>query len=310
MIETMAAKQNVPDRVDSGLMNLRNPFLAAAATIAALALAACGGPGPRDAGITGLAPVAGEVEGWAPITEAQIFEGEELFDLINGGAEIYHEFGFRQALAQDFSGPEQRLVALEIFEMKDSAAAYGTYSFKISGSGRTLEMSDEAMLEDYYLNFRGGPYVVTLTGMSDDEITMQGVTGIARAVAKKIQIEGEVPAIVAELMAGDEKPDRLHYLRGELAVANAAPFTIGMRLGMTEGAAARFGDRTEIMLRYPDAQLARQQFAELVGELGGRAGWTVVEEREGDSALLDDGKGSHIELAWSGETIMLVVSES
>ena len=288
----------------------RDPFLAATVAIGTLALAACGGPEPREASITDLAPVTGEVEGWAPIAEAQVFEGEDLFELINGGAEIYHEFGFRQALAQDFTGPDQRLIALEVFEMMDSAAAYGTYSFKISGSGRTLEVGDEAMLEDYYLNFRGGQYVVTLTGMSDDEITMQGITRIARAIAENIQIEGEVPAIVAELMAGDGKPDRLYYLRGELAAANAAPFTIGIRLGITEGAAARFRDRTEVMLRYPDAQLAQQQFAAFVGELGGRAGWAVVEEREGDSALLDDGKGSHIKLALSDDTIMLVVSES
>jgi hypothetical protein len=309
MLEPIAAKQNVPDRVDSGLMIQRDPLLAPAVAIGTLVLATCGGPGPRDASIADLVPVAGEVEEWAPITEAQIFESEELFELINGGAEIYHEFGFRQALAQDFTGPEQRLIALEVFEMNDSAGAYGTYSFKSSGSGRTLEIGDEAMLEDYYLNFRAGPYVVTLTGMSDDEITMQGITRIARATAQNIQIEGEVPAIVAELMAGDQKPERLHYLRGELAVANAAPFTIGMRLGMTEGAAARFSDRTDVMLRYPDAQLARQQFAAFVDELGSRAGWTVVEERDGDSALLDDGKGSHIKLAWFDDTIMLVVSK-
>jgi len=288
----------------------RDPFLAAAVAIGTLALATCGGPGPHEATIADLAPAAGEVEAWAPVAEAQVFEGDDLFELINGGAEIYHEFGFRRALAQDFTGPEQRLIALEVFEMKDTAAAYGTYSFKISGSGRPLELGDEAMLEDYYLNLRRGPYVVTLTGMNDDEITMQGITRIAGAIAENIQIDGEVPAVVAELAAGDGKPERVYYLRGELALANVAPFTVGMRLGMTEGAAARSSDRTEVMLRYPDAHLAQQQYAAIVGEFGSRAGWTVVEEQEGVSALLDDGKGTHVKLACSDDTILMVVSES
>jgi len=288
----------------------RDIFLAAVIAIGTLVLATCGRTGPHEATITDLAPAAGEVEDWAPVAEAQIFEGDDLFELINGGAEIYHEFGFRRALAQDFTGPEQRLIALEVFEMNDTAAAYGTYSFKIRGSGRPLELGDEAMLEDYYLNLHRGPYVVTLTGMNDDEITMQGITRIARAIAEKIQIDGEVPAVVAELVAGDGKPERVYYLRGELAVANVAPFAVGIRLGMTEGAAVRFSGRTEVMLRYPDAQLAQQQSAAIVRELGHRAGWTVVEEWDGDFALLDDGKGSHVELACSDDTIVMIASES
>jgi hypothetical protein len=291
-------------------MMTRGPFLAAAIAVGTLALATCGGPRSHEATINDLAAAADEVDGWAPVADAQVFEGDDLFDLINGGAEIYHEFGFRRALAQDLTGPEQRLIALEVFEMKDAAAAYGVYSFKISGSGRPLGFGDDAMLEDYYLNLRRGPYVVTLTGMNDDEITVQGITRIARAIAENIQIEGEAPPIVAELTVGGGKPERLHYLRGELAVANVAPFLVGMRLRMTEGAAARFSDRTEIMLRYPDAELARQQFAVVVGELGDRAGWTTAEEREGDSALLDDGKGTHVKLALSDETIGITVSGS
>jgi hypothetical protein len=249
---------------------------AAAIASAVLVLAHCGGFGADGIAITDLAPQVGEIEGWAPIGTAQVFEGQNLFDLINGGAEIYHEFGFRRALSQDYGGAERRVIALEVFEMEDAAAAYGAYSFKISGKGKALELGDAAMLEDYYLNLRRGPFVVTLTGMTVDEVTVEGLVRIARVVAEKIQESGQVPPLVTDLVAGNRTPETSYYLRGELALANVAPFAAGVRFDMTDGAAARFSDHTELILRYPDAQRARQQFGVVVGELGDRAGAAIV----------------------------------
>lgn len=34
-------------------------------------------------------PVAGKIEGWNPVSAPRVFEGEELYDLIDGGAGIF-----------------------------------------------------------------------------------------------------------------------------------------------------------------------------------------------------------------------------
>ncbi len=280
----------------------------AAVVIAALMLANCGGSGTHDDAITNLPPTAGEVEGWTPVGAAQVFDGEGLFDLINGGAEIYHEFGFRRALSEDYAGAEQRLIALEIFEMEDADAAYGVYSFKSSGNGRPLELGDDAMLEDYYLNLRKGRFVVTLTGMSAGEGADWGLLEIARAVADKIQESGEEPAIVTDLEGAERKSDRSYYMRGELALANVAPFAVGIRFGMTEGAAVRFGDHTELVLRYPDANQARQQFGAIVRDLDTRFGVTPVEDVDWESAVFTDSQGTRVQLGLADDAIVAVMA--
>jgi len=76
---------------------------------------------------------------------------------------------------------------------------------------------------------------------------------------------------VEDLTAGGREPERSFYLRGELALGTVAPFAAGTRFAMTDGAAARFGDHTAFVLRYPDADRARQQFGAVVGELGTRS---------------------------------------
>ena len=52
-------------------------------------------------------PGVEELDGWAPSGKAQYVEGDDLFLLINGGAEVYHEYGFKQAAALGYKSPEQ-----------------------------------------------------------------------------------------------------------------------------------------------------------------------------------------------------------
>jgi len=134
----------------------------------------------------GLASAAVEIEGWQLEAEPQIYVGDTLFELINGGAELYHRFGFVQALSAQYSDGEGRSIALELFEMHDAEAARGIYSEKTGGAGERLEIGDEAAFESYYLNFRSGRFLVTVTGFESDPKTTDGLLELARAVEFRI----------------------------------------------------------------------------------------------------------------------------
>jgi hypothetical protein len=43
-------------------------------------------------------PVAGKIEGWNPVSAPRVFEGEELYDLIDGGAGIFLSTASRKLL--------------------------------------------------------------------------------------------------------------------------------------------------------------------------------------------------------------------
>jgi hypothetical protein len=122
------------------------------------------------------------LDGWQRDGEAETYVGDSLFELINGGAEVYHRYGFVQARAAQFTDAEGRSIALEIFEMDDLEGARGIFDDKTGGSGRPIDIGDEAAAEDYYLNFRSGPYLVTVTGFDSDEPTTDGILRLAREV--------------------------------------------------------------------------------------------------------------------------------
>jgi hypothetical protein len=75
-----------------------------------------------------LPPAADSASGWA-LGERIVFQGGGLFDFIDGGAEIFLEFGFKRVLVQRYvkGGAE---LTLEAYEMTDADAALGIYLMK------------------------------------------------------------------------------------------------------------------------------------------------------------------------------------
>jgi hypothetical protein len=102
-------------------------------------------------------PPPSELGDWTVKDGSQAFERDDLFLYINGGAEIYHEYGFVRVLIQDYWRGEDS-ISLEIFEMADPAAAFGMFTFKRGPNGETVSVGTDASLEGYYLNFWKGRF--------------------------------------------------------------------------------------------------------------------------------------------------------
>jgi len=129
-----------------------------------------------------LVAAAVPLEGWRVTGEPQVVVGDELFELINGGAELYHQHGFVQAMAAEYSDDGGRDISLEVFEMRDAQGAQVVFAEKSGGAGEALTVGDEAAFEDYYLNARTGPYLITITGFETDEATTDAIPRLAESV--------------------------------------------------------------------------------------------------------------------------------
>lgn len=101
----------------------------AAAAVVAFVTGVLGFSGLEGFGqIRELPPAADFAPGWS-LGENQVFESGGLFDFIDGGAELFLEFGFRRVLVQRYLKAEAELT-LEAYEMTDADAALGIYLMK------------------------------------------------------------------------------------------------------------------------------------------------------------------------------------
>lgn len=96
-----------------------------------LALAALAAP-PRCAGAAGAVlefPADGFVPGWSRAGAVEAYNPSALYNVIDGGAELFLEMGFVQLRVQKYAGAGAE-IAVEDYRMDGAAAALGIYLLK------------------------------------------------------------------------------------------------------------------------------------------------------------------------------------
>ncbi len=134
-----------------------------------------------------LLPQAGEVQGWQPEDSPQQVVGEELFSLINGGAEIFLKAGFSRAMSQAYVRADQQLIQVEIYEMTNPEAARAVFARKTQGDGEPVALGTQGVVGAYYVIFWQDRFLVTVTGPDATPDTRTGLLGFSRAVESRIK---------------------------------------------------------------------------------------------------------------------------
>lgn len=212
-------------------------------------------------------PKDGDVEGWTKHRTLQHYAGEDLYEYINGGAEIYHEYGFVQVVVQDYVNDTGKSVSVEIFEMVSPSSAYGMYTFKTDSKGKRILVGSEAQLADYYMNFWKGPFLVTLTGFDETEETRQGLLNIGEYISSKMPVGRDKPRIVSFLPEEDLVDQSFKYFTGYLGLRNSHPFFSLNIAGFEQGIKGDYsGEFSFFLFRFEGEEEARKGFQSMKGQ--------------------------------------------
>jgi len=217
----------------------------------------------EEEGLSLLLPTASEIDNWERNLDFEEYKGEDLFFYINGGAEIYHEYGFERVIVQDYQNQNGRSASLEVYKMSSPDSAYGMYTFKSSGKGQELTVGHGCKLQDYYLNFWKGQYLVTITGFDAEKETIDGLKSIANVVDKKIQTQAnaEMPVIHSRLPQEDLDAQSVKYFKGNLGLVNSYPFANTDIFKIQEGIKGTYSNGYDIyILEYKDAEASQMAF--------------------------------------------------
>jgi hypothetical protein len=256
-----------------------------------------------------LLPADGDAKGWLKDGDPQEFVGEDLYTYIDGGAEIYQEYGFRRVVVQDYENAAGKSVSLEIFEMETPAAAFGIFTFKRSGQGKSIAVGAGAELEDYYLNFWKGRFLLTLTGFDDSAGTIEGLLAVAGTVDAKIAGTSKPPDLVAALPEPGLKPGSAKYFKGLLGLNNVYSFQTARGLAFTEAVKGDYGDAaTLIVMDYGSAEARASAWNELRGFLEGSDRFARSASGQGAPPLFRDAKGRYLAFAAAGPRLLLGIS--
>ncbi|MEW5721819.1 MAG: DUF6599 family protein [Thermodesulfobacteriota bacterium] len=157
-------------------------------TLVAAALALLAFAAPALAGsLADLLPGPSESAQWRPDGEPREVEGEDLFLLIDGGAEQYLQAGFRRAIEAVFLDSDGRTINLVVYEMESPEAAGRIFEEKAGEGGERLDLGDRAVFEQYYLSFQKGRYLADLSAYEATPETEAALKFLAALLARKIE---------------------------------------------------------------------------------------------------------------------------
>lgn len=196
--------------------------------------------------------------GWRLAESPQLFVGDELFRMIDGGAVLYHEYGFDRAASAHYQDSAGRMVDAEIYAMSDAGAAYGIFGITAAAGDSTLALGDEGEMGEYFLVFRKGRYVVTVSGQNSERPTLDGVRFIGQAIQARIDSSAPPPPIVQKFNPLVGKGSRPIYLRGAVAVGNFYIFAPQNVFNVREGVTGERDSTRFFVFRYASADKSAQ----------------------------------------------------
>ncbi|MEW5900052.1 MAG: DUF6599 family protein [Acidobacteriota bacterium] len=253
-------------------------------------------------------PAKEDLGAWKASGAPQEFRGDDLYVYMDGGAAIYDEYGFRKLLVQDYANPNGESLTLEIYEMEEPAAAYGIYTYKTSSQGRRIQMGQEGSLEDYYLNFWKGPYLITLTGFDQGQEMIHDLLRIGQLVDSKIQKSAAPPVAPGWLPERDLIPSSIKYFRGPLGLLQNYAFTATDVFKLREGVKGDYSPGYSFyVIVYESAERSLERFTALGEHLEKDVRFKNFYRAEGNLLFLEDDQGRCLGLKAFRRLILLVV---
>jgi hypothetical protein len=197
-----------------------------------------------------------------------VFGGADLYGYIDGGAELFLEFGFDRLTLQKYRSGRNEL-AVEIYRMADPVAATGIYLMKCGKPTRDPSFAARHTINRHQLMFVRERYFVTVNNLSGADAPGADLVTFGRAVASTLPAD-RVPVELSRLSAQGMVAGSERLVRGPFGLQSI--YTLGegdvLQLGgRIVGVAADVRDqgveRTRLVVVYPDDAAAARAFENL-----------------------------------------------
>jgi len=156
--------------------------------------------------------------GWRETNDTRFFSGVDLSDYINGGAEAYFAYGFREVAVREFGDTGGARLTVEIYRMDRPENAYGIFS--IDPAGERWPVGADASYGAGLLRFWKGPYFIRIlcypAGPSVEAVIRETGEKITAAVTD----ESRRPKILSMLPDTDVDPDSVCYFHRQTSLNN------------------------------------------------------------------------------------------
>jgi hypothetical protein len=151
----------------------------------------------------------------------RIFDGNSLWGYIDGGADIYLEYGFDKLIAQEISWKELHF-KVEIYKMKDAEAAFGIFSVSHRNC-ISRKVTKYSCTTAHQVQFAIGRHYVSVVNDNGSEQEQEVSLTLAKLVFQKLKGQTAVLPRLFRKGIYSQHTNLLKFVRGDLGIQKAMP---------------------------------------------------------------------------------------
>ncbi len=141
------------------------------------------------------------IDGWEKPAEIDVYSPETLWDIINGAADLFYAYDFRELYWGEYVNSEDNDIYLvvEIYRQGGPVRAFGVYSQERPGTPQLADVGVQGYTVPGALNFFVADSYVKIRSHDRSEETAEAMKKIGRHISDTLDPNPEFPAIVNSL---------------------------------------------------------------------------------------------------------------
>jgi len=161
-----------------------------------------------------MLPASGFSPGWALEGSIKKYTGEDLFEYINGEAELYLQFGFKMLTAGLYlkDGNEKLGIAADVYEMGSDLEAFGIYANYRKPKAEPVKAGSGGFVSPSQLMFYQGRYFVQLNASGTATQDQAVFLNLAGLVSRNLPASPQSPPELALLRIPALIPNTEKYI--------------------------------------------------------------------------------------------------
>jgi len=137
-----------------------------------------------------------QIRGWQLKDELRFHPGN-LYEYIDGGAELFISFGFRELVSLTFVRTAEPDIVVDLFDMGSPRNAFAIFAHSQEKPDDTVGQGSEYL--GGQLRFWKNRFYVSLLASPETAAARESIFDLAKAIATSIPEEGRLPDIVSRL---------------------------------------------------------------------------------------------------------------
>jgi hypothetical protein len=156
-----------------------------------------------------------EMAGWKQSGEIQIFSRANLYDYINGGADLYLKYDFQELQVAEYQNDRKASVTIEVYRHKTPVDAFGIYSQERLSNANYLEVGAQGYSEKGLLNFLAADCYVKMSSVDVGAEEQAVLLAFAKKLVENLGGNGSLPSILSSFPREGEKKNSEKFISRE-----------------------------------------------------------------------------------------------